>query len=548
MYKLLLQTLFFNILFFVQSGTTYSQISEKSWKRKLDSCRAESLESRAFLGLYSVTFSSDFNSNNSWASAILKMDAEMDRFNDTNVIYFQFKAGTDLYDRSFYSEAYNCLLKASRNVKLNEIKNKHVIAQLYSKLGEFYIFFNRLKEAKETCLRASRLDGLNARELIGIYNSLGLIERIKGNINTARFYYEKALGYALKNKELDWQGIVSGNLGLCYSLIGDYEKAIRLLQKDYLISNQTKQFGSAFEASAELVLIHLKNNKLSEAQLYLKKFQQLVQYNNSIKSKRRLYEVLMTYNEYIGDYKTALTFSKLYKKQADLLNAIQDKENVFKSEINIEINKKQLEISLLKEREKRTKLLNIGLLIILICLVFSSIVILRSIIQKRKKDNEILSLKNVQIQQELHIAENELQLIIQQLTKKNETIEELNRNIENYKVENKQLIEGVDYKDQVEKLQQFTLLTNDDWIAFKRLFDKIYPKFFPLLLEKNKDLSNAEIRLSALLKLNLETAEIAGVLGISIDSVRKASLRLRKKFNFQNSDELTSFIQSLESR
>jgi len=49
----------------------------------------------------------------------------------------------------------------------------------------------------------------------------------------------------------------------------------------------------------------------------------------------------------------------------------------------------------------------------------------------------------------------------------------------------------------------------------------------------------------ALLKMNMESQDIATLLGISQDSLRVVRYRLRKKLNLQQGESLTAFIQSL---
>jgi DNA-binding CsgD family transcriptional regulator len=53
------------------------------------------------------------------------------------------------------------------------------------------------------------------------------------------------------------------------------------------------------------------------------------------------------------------------------------------------------------------------------------------------------------------------------------------------------------------------------------------------------------MRLIALLKVNMDSKDIAGLLGISNDSLRVARYRLRKKLNLEQGDNLSTFIQAL---
>jgi len=55
-----------------------------------------------------------------------------------------------------------------------------------------------------------------------------------------------------------------------------------------------------------------------------------------------------------------------------------------------------------------------------------------------------------------------------------------------------------------------------------------------------------ELRLSALIKLNLTIKEIAAIMGISPDSIKTARYRLRKKLNMQTGENLTKFMMDIE--
>jgi DNA-binding CsgD family transcriptional regulator len=97
----------------------------------------------------------------------------------------------------------------------------------------------------------------------------------------------------------------------------------------------------------------------------------------------------------------------------------------------------------------------------------------------------------------------------------------------------------------LDRLQTYTLLTDEDWSNFKKLFEKLNPGFFDFFIENFPEVTNAEVRLAALIKLNLSNLEMARTLGISPDSVRKTNLRLRKKLTIEGLDELTLFIKQI---
>ncbi len=67
-----------------------------------------------------------------------------------------------------------------------------------------------------------------------------------------------------------------------------------------------------------------------------------------------------------------------------------------------------------------------------------------------------------------------------------------------------------------------------------------------MLKDRYPDLTPNEMRLSALVKLNLTIKEMAAILGISPDSVKTARYRLRKKLELNTEENLTDFMLQLE--
>lgn len=76
-------------------------------------------------------------------------------------------------------------------------------------------------------------------------------------------------------------------------------------------------------------------------------------------------------------------------------------------------------------------------------------------------------------------------------------------------------------------------------------FRKVHPDFFTALQEKFSALTQNELKLCAYLKLNLSNKEIANILHVQPESVRKSKLRLRKKMGIINEKALIAFLNSV---
>jgi len=159
-----------------------------------------------------------------------------------------------------------------------------------------------------------------------------------------------------------------------------------------------------------------------------------------------------------------------------------------------------------------------------------------------------LELKNQHLEEEsliqqLEIKSRELSAHTLNLIKNNQLLEHLRATL--------QAMVKEDKRDQKKQMQQIILQINESfnheqhWKEFTAAFEQVHQRFFDNLKQHSSELTSADIRLVALLKINLDSADIATLLGISTDSLRVSRYRLRKKLNIPQGDNLTAFIQAL---
>ena len=89
-------------------------------------------------------------------------------------------------------------------------------------------------------------------------------------------------------------------------------------------------------------------------------------------------------------------------------------------------------------------------------------------------------------------------------------------------------------------------LTRDqEWTDFNAHFESINATFYNRIKQEYPDISPNDLKLCALIKLNLSIKEMSAILNISPNSVKTARYRLRKKLRLNTEDNLTEFILSL---
>ncbi|RIV70768.1 7TM-DISM domain-containing protein [Flagellimonas aequoris] len=143
-------------------------------------------------------------------------------------------------------------------------------------------------------------------------------------------------------------------------------------------------------------------------------------------------------------------------------------------------------------------------------------------------------------------AQKQLELSQQQLTNFSNSIKEKNRLIETFEAQMEQSKDNQTQKQEyIKQLTNSIILTEADWDNFKSIFEEVYPNFFFMLKQDYPQITQAEIRLIAMLKLNLNNKEIGGMLGISPESVIKTKYRLKKKLAESEQGDLASLLEEI---
>ena len=88
----------------------------------------------------------------------------------------------------------------------------------------------------------------------------------------------------------------------------------------------------------------------------------------------------------------------------------------------------------------------------------------------------------------------------------------------------------------------FAVNIDRDWENFRTYFEQVHTGFFNELKAQYPDLNSSDLKLCALIKLNLDSKQMATVLDISPESVKVARSRLRKKIGMEPGENLSALI------
>ncbi|MNI02624.1 hypothetical protein D3C73_555070 [compost metagenome] len=80
---------------------------------------------------------------------------------------------------------------------------------------------------------------------------------------------------------------------------------------------------------------------------------------------------------------------------------------------------------------------------------------------------------------------------------------------------------------------QSHLITEEKWQEFKLLIVKEFPNLLQDIQSRFPDITESNLRVIVLMKLGLNNKEVANVLGVTPDAIKKSMQRLKKKLGDQ---------------
>ena len=159
----------------------------------------------------------------------------------------------------------------------------------------------------------------------------------------------------------------------------------------------------------------------------------------------------------------------------------------------------------------------------------------------QKTQEEITRLQNERLEADLRHMNNELATATMHLLNKNEFITGIKNQLNH-------IVRKNGHDDSKKELLQITrdiennISADSDWEHFQFHFDRVHGDFTNRFKGTFPSLSPQEIKLSAYLRMNLSTKEIAQLLNISVRGVEISRYRLRKKLHLDRNQNLQEFI------
>lgn len=394
----------------------------------------------------------------------------------------------------------------------SSLKDQAGMAVTYGRIGHIYEKQHRYDSAfdfqRQALARYAQID--NKQGMAKIYENIGSIYEDLARYDSATYYFQHALSLDEQTADDIARIEVLNNLGDVLRKTGHYRESLGRTRQAMNLALQTNE-----------------QHQLSGA------YKDMARAFNLLGNNDSAYYYLELSRSHLLD-----TYSKESSKQVALLQTMYDLE------------KKNREIDQLTNARKVTRITTVAVIIVIVLLiVLGTVIISRQRLKIRHaqilagQEKQQYETQKERMQAELEHRKMELSAHTLHIIQKNQLLEELQLRL-NEMVKD----ERRDQKKQLRQLQQqINHNFNHDhyWEEFRNMFEQVHHAFFNNLKKYCDTLTPGDLRLVALLKMNLPSGDIATLLSVSQDSLRVMRYRLRKKLNIEQGGSLTAFIQSL---
>jgi tetratricopeptide (TPR) repeat protein len=435
--------------------------------------------------------------------------------------------------------------------------NRKRIAVL-NNIGAIYYRNNDLDKALAQFLDIEKIIEAD-KEALGDYyytihgnlqNNIGIIYDNRKDSDKALQVYMKGLMMSQKVNDASAMGNLYTNIGKAYQLRKQYSLAETNLEEAYRIrKEQNDQYGIT-RSIGHLGSLYLELGDLKKAQEFLERSLAGAEEIRSLDTQASTAEVLYEVYEKQGDYKKAFEMLRFQKALNDSLKNDRVAKRLVEVEMKYQLEKKQREETLAREKRELWYFIGAGLLIAItvIAVLLLFLQRIRANNEKLQKDNLALAnmhltLEKKTLEENLEYKNKELTTNVMYLMKKNEMLIEVSERLMEVKRSARK-----DDQDRIQRiiLELNTAKDNDVWEEFEVRFNHVYNDFYERLTTRFPNISSNDRKLCAFLRLNMSSKEICAITRQTPNSLNVARARLRKKLGLDNSEiSLVSFLEQV---
>ena len=421
-------------------------------------------------------------------------------------------------------------------------------ADSFTKMGWILQSLGKQEESIRYLTIAQRYVNPNSTEAAGLLDNIGTAYLNKNDLVKAQQFFEQSISLSTRINDHIRSAKAMGNLAQVHQKKGNISEAVRLLMKDIEISEQYRADQNTMFASILLAELLTAQNDLKSAQIYIDKAYRISSSKTYFQSS--LLQVLNVKLKMAMQKKDSINELEIRRHISELENELKNTDSPDGvKEARWKLQEKELSLKIKKAQTKSDQDMKIKAILLFLAGVaaFMAILILfksraEKIGKQRQLDQAAEKYRQEKEAQEQNFSKLQASLHeqIEFLKNKTSQITILQDELKMLRQQNSSTADPA--HQNLAKILQTHLMTEENWLNFRNEFRKVHQDFYHKIITDFPEITESNLRIILLSKLRFNNSEIAGLLGVTPDAVKKSKSRLRKKLG-EKHQILDSYLQ-----
>lgn len=441
-----------------------------------------------------------------------------------------------------YTEAFNALTQAREQAEsVESAEATDLLGFIQNSLGVLYTSVGDFTRATEHLFRSLEIHERsgNRTGIIFAASNIGFIYNALGDPERARIQFIRAAELAILSEDKRSETSATINLGISLQQLGKTDEALRHYQRaidlaetieDYAaqsfaliciagLHNQNGWFQSGMEFATAAFEIAERTGDASQWQyltLIGELYMGLGNREEALSTMIRALEGLRSVGDRETEYQIHKDLARYYEITGDLAEAFNHHKLYTQIREEVVGQQQQRTIAQLE---------------------------MRAAIEQAEKERTAMRLERQQLEREMEHKQKELAAMALHLVEKNQFLDSLKKEMGGVL----EAVDGIARPAVRGLIRQVdgNISAEDDWKAFEEQFEKVHADFIKRLSQKYPKLARTELKICALLKIQMSSKEIANILATSLKNIEIHRYRIRKKLGLTADQTFSSIFAEL---
>ncbi|MDR2928640.1 MAG: hypothetical protein LBV41_10675 [Cytophagaceae bacterium] len=440
-----------------------------------------------------------------------------------------------------YSEAFSLALKSLE--QFQSINETAFVCKIYYLLGNICLATQSRNEAMEYYRQALSTAVHGQRDyylpFIALYSNMVYEEEGKATAMDSLTHFVEGYNDTHLHFDAGLLATACFNLGSIYYIADNSSEGYRFYAlckhhiDTYYIDNHTLLFGLNYNFGE----LFTQKGDYSKALEYSHLAKEMAITNNSL--VQRSYVLLQISSIYNSMNRLDSAYNYL-SQYVEVRNRIISKSRTidsYKAYISIYMESLQKELTIAAQGKRQFIIITISVIVILLLALLLLIVL-----QQKRRTMQHQIEQNMQIQKlqedKIEAQKRELSAHALLLSEKNTLLQQIDEHVASLLPDSKEV-------KAIKQIVKVNLTTEQAWQNFMIHFNEVHPQFFEKLKAHTPSLTENNLHLCAYLRISMTSKQIAQVLNMSFENVRKSAYRLKKKLLLGEDDNLYDFLRRL---